>query len=194
MDPVAAAILQSWTFAPGIIIPLLVVANLYLCGWWQLHRRLPRRIGVWRLVAFQAGLLALFLALASPLDVLADLLLQVHMIQHLLLMMVVPPLLWLGAPVFPLLRGLPRPVVKHGLGPFLAWLTVQRLGQFLTHPLVCWLAFAVSTIAWHVPKFYELALRSEPWHEVQHMCFLGTALLFWWPVIQPWPSQPRWPR
>lgn len=194
MDPVAAAILQSWTFVPRLIVPLLGVATLYLCGWWQLRRRLPQRFGVWRLVAFQAGLLALFLALASPLDVLANLLLQVHMIQHLVLMMVVPPLLWLGAPVLPLLRGLPRPVVKRGVGPFLAWPTVQRLGQFLIHPLVCWLAFAVSTVAWHVPGFYELALRSEGWHEVQHTCFLGTALLFWWPVIQPWPSQPRWPR
>jgi hypothetical protein len=52
----------------------------------------------------------------------------------------------------------------------------------------------VSTIAWHVPNFYELALRSAGWHEVQHGCFLGTGLLFWWPVIQPWPSRPRWPR
>jgi len=194
MDPVAAAILQSWTFAPRVIIPLLVVATLYLCGWWELRRRLPQRFGVWRLVTFQAGLLALFLALASPLDVLAELLLQVHMIQHLVLMMVVPPLLWLGAPVLPLLHGLPRPVVKRGVGPFLAWPPLQRLGHCLTHPLVCWSAFAVSTIAWHVPNFYELALRSAGWHEVQHVCFLGTALLFWWPVIQPWPSQPRWPR
>jgi cytochrome c oxidase assembly factor CtaG len=194
MDPVAAAILQSWTFAPCVIIPLLVVATLYLCGWWELHRRLPQRFGVWHLVAFQAGLLALFLALASPLDVLAELLLQVHMIQHLVLMMVVPPLLWLGAPVLPLLRGLPRPVVKRGVGPFLAWPPLQRLAHCLTHPLVCWSAFAVSTIAWHVPNFYELALRSAGWHEVQHVCFLGTALLFWWLVIQPWPSQPRWPR
>jgi cytochrome c oxidase assembly factor CtaG len=194
MDPVAAAILQSWTFAPCVIIPLLVVATLYLCGWWELHRRLPQRFGVWHLVAFQAGLLALFLALASPLDVLAELLLQVHMIQHLVLMMVVPPLLWLGAPLLPLLHGLPRPVVKRGVGPVLAWPPLQRLGHCLTRPLVCWLAFAVSTLAWHVPNCYELALRSAGWHEVQHACFLGTGLLFWWPVIQPWPSRPRWPR
>jgi cytochrome c oxidase assembly factor CtaG len=146
------------------------------------------------LVAFQAGLLTLFLALASPLDVLADLLLQVHMIQHLVLMMVVPPLIWLGAPVLPLLRGLPRSVLQQGLGPFLAWPVLQRLGHFLAHPVVCWLAFAVSTIAWHLPGLYERALRSLSWHEAQHVCFLSTALLFWWPVIQPWPSRPQWPR
>ena len=84
---------QSWTFDPWIIIPLLLAGSIYLRGWRQLHRRLPRRFAVWRLIAFQAGLLTLFLALASPLHPLAELLLQFHMIQHLLLMMVVPPLL-----------------------------------------------------------------------------------------------------
>lgn len=52
----------------------------------------------------------------------------------------------------------------------------------------------VSTVGWHVPRLYELALRSEFWHDLQHMCFLGTGLLFWWPVVQPWPSRPHWPR
>src|SRR5262245_11434572 len=176
MDPVAAAILQSWAFVPHVIIALLAVAVLYLCGWWQLHRHLPQRFGVWRLVAFQSGLLALFLALASPLDALAELLLQIHMIQHLVLMMVAPPLLWLGAPVLPLLRGLPWSIVNRGVGPFLTSSPLRRLGHCLTHPLVCSSAFVGSTIVWHVPNFYELALRSAGWHEVQHVCFLGTAL------------------
>ncbi len=194
MDPAVAAILQSWTFPPWLIIALLIAAGVYLRGWRRLHRRLSRRFAVWRLIAFQAGLLVLFLALASPLDVLADLLLQVHMIQHLVLMMVVPPLLWLGAPLLPLLCGLPQLVVKRGLGPFLVWPALQRLGHLLTHPLVCWCVFVVTNVTWHVPPLYEVALRSQSWHEVQHACFLGTALLFWWPVIQPWPSRPRWPR
>jgi cytochrome c oxidase assembly factor CtaG len=146
------------------------------------------------LIAFQGGLLTLFLALASPLHPLAELLLQFHMIQHLLLMMVIPPLLLLGAPVLPLLRGLPRPVLQRGLGPFFASTALQRLAQFLTHPIVCLLAFTVSTIAWHVPALYELARSSDFWHNVQHVCFLGTGLLFWWPVVQPWPSRLRWPR
>src|SRR5262245_49191008 len=194
MDPVIVALLQSWALDPWLIAVLVTASAIYGRGWWWLHYRRPQRFGVWEFLAFQAGLLALFLALASPLDALAELLLQVHMIQHLVLMMVVPPLLWLGAPMLPLLHGLPRPVVKRAVGPFLVWPPVQRLGYCLTHPLVCWLAFAVSTIAWHVPNCYELALRSAGWHEVQHVCFLGTGLLFWWPVVQPWPSQPRWPR
>jgi cytochrome c oxidase assembly factor CtaG len=194
IDPVTTTILQSWTFDPWIIIPLLLTAGIYLRGWRELHRRLPRRFAVWRLIVFQAGLLTLFLALASPLHPLAELLLQFHMTQHLLLMMVVPPLLLLGAPLLPLLRGLPRSVLQHWIAPLFATTPFRRLAYFLTHPIVCLVAFTVSTIAWHVPGLYELALRSEFWHNVQHVCFLGTGLLFWWPVVQPWPSRVRWPR
>ena len=173
---------------------LLLAATIYLRGWWQLHRRLPRRFAFWRLIAFQAGLLTLFLALSSPLHELAELLLQFHMVQHLALMMAVPPLLLLGAPILPLLRGLPRPVLRYGLRHIFASAALHRLGQFLTHPLVCLLAFMVSNVAWHMPSLYELALRSEFWHDAQHISFFGTGLLFWWPVVQPWPSRPRWPK
>ena len=193
-DPITTAILQSWTFEPWIIIPLLLVGAIYLRGWCQLHRRIPQRCSAWRLIAFQSALLALFLALASPLHVLAELLLQFHMVQHLMLMMVVPPLLWLGAPTLPLVHGLPRPVLRYMLSHVCACTALQRFGRFLTHPIVCFVAFTVSTVAWHVPDLYELALRSELWHEVQHVCFLSTGMLFWSPVVQPWPNQLRSPR
>ena len=139
-------------------------------------------------------LAALFIAIASPLHAYADLLLTAHMLQHLLLMLIVPPLLLAGAPSLPLLRGLPRRVVKHGLGPFLAWPALWRCGRRLTHPLTAWLAFVVTSTAWHVLALYELALRSPGWHAVEHLCFVATALLFWWPVLQPWPSRPQGPR
>ena len=186
--------LPTWTFEPWIIVSLLLAATIDLRGWWQLHRRLPSRFTPTRLMAFQAGALTLFFALSSPLHELSEQLLQFHMIQHLALMMVVPPLLWLGAPILPLLRGLPRSVLRYGLSHVLGSATLRRLGRFLTHPLVCLLGFTVSTVAWHVPSLYELALRSEFWHDVQHICFLGTGMLFWWPVVQPWPSRRRWPR
>jgi cytochrome c oxidase assembly factor CtaG len=193
-DPEITALLQSWTFEPWIVLPLLLAGSIYLRGWRELHRRLPHRFGVWRLIAFQGGLFTLFLSLASPLHELAERLLQFHMIQHLVLMMVVPPLLLLGAPILPLLRGWPRTLLQSVIRPLFASAALQRLGLFLTHPLVCLLAFTVSNVAWHVPSLYELALRSEFWHEVQHVCFLSTGLLFWWPVVQPWPSRLRWPR
>ena len=104
------------------------------------------------------------------------------MVQHLVLMMVAPPLLVYGAPTLPLLRGLPHVVCKRGLGPLLAWTVLRRLERLLTHPVLGWLAFAVATVAWHVPALYELALHSHFWHHVQHLCFLSTGMLFWWPV------------
>jgi cytochrome c oxidase assembly factor CtaG len=193
-DSEIAEVFQSWTFEPWITIPIVFAGSLYLRGWRRLHRRLPQRFTVWRLITFQGGLLILFLALASPLHTLAELLLQFHMVQHLLLMMVVPPLIWLGAPILPLLRGLPRGALQRGLGPLFATRLLHRLGCFLAHPMVCLIAFTTTSVVWHIPRLYELALRSEFWHVVQHSCFLGTALLFWWPVMQPWPSRRRWPR
>src|SRR6266478_2014258 len=133
MDPVVVALLQSWTLDPWLIALLVIACAIYGRGWWWLHNRRPERFGIREFFAFQAGLLVLFLALASPLDALAELLLQVHMIQHLVLMMVVPPLLWLGAPMLPLLHGLPRSVLQYALSHIFASTALQQLGRFLTH-------------------------------------------------------------
>ena len=188
------AAFESWKLNPWIIAFLVGMACLYVRGWRSLHQQMPHRFGELRLVSYMVGLVVVFLAMASPLDAFAGWLLTVHMVQHLLLMMVAPPLLVLGAPYLPFLRGLPSGVLKHGLGPFLAWPALQRFGRALTHPIVCWLSFVLASVFWHVPIFYELALHSPFWHEVEHVCFLSTGILFWWPVIQPWPSQPHWPR
>lgn len=147
-----------------------------------------------RLAAFLGALACLFLALESPLDAFDSLFLSAHMTQHLLLMMIAPPLLLVGRPTLPLLRGLPKLFVREGLGPFLAWPALQRLGHFLVKPVVAWLTFAVSTIGWHLPALYELALSSPAWHGAQHASFFWTGILFWWPVVQPGPERPRGPQ
>jgi len=193
MSPTAQAIFSSWSIDPKLALGLIVSALLYLRGWRVLHRITPRRFPVWRLGAFFGGLAVLWLAIASPLDAFSGLLLSAHMVQHLLLLSVVPPLILFGAPLLPLLRGLPRTFAHDGLGPFLSWPRLRRLGHWLTHPVVCWLAMAVSLCAWHVPAAFELALHSPAWHRVEHASFLGTSLLFWWPVIRPFPSRPHWP-
>ena len=97
------------------------------------------------------------------------------MIQHLLLMMVAPPLLWLGAPLFPMLRGLPRPIRTYWVAP-LASLAAAAPSVFATADASGrrrWLLFVAATWLWHVPPVYELALRSGGWHYLQHVCFLG---------------------
>jgi hypothetical protein len=114
------------------------------------------------------------------------------MVQHLLLMMVAPPLLWLGAPLRPRLQGLPRPVRVDWAAPVLTWPPLRRLFARLTHPLTALPLFVAATWIWHVPQVYALALRSSAWHYLQHGCFLSAALLFWYPVVRPYPSRPRW--
>jgi len=191
----AESVLFSWTFLPVPALGLLATAVVYFLGWRNLHGQVPWRFPVERLVSFLGGLLVIYVALASPLDAFAGWLLIVHMVQHLLLTMVAPPLLLLGWPMLPLLSGLPRGFVRDGLGPFLTSPTLHRLGRFLVHPFFAGPLFIFSNLAWHAPALYELALGSPGWHQVEHICFLVTALLFWWPVIQPWPSRsalPRW--
>src|SRR5262249_13100715 len=127
---------------------------VYGRGWRVLRRQMPDRFPVWRLASFLGGLATLLLAGASPLDAFAGLLLQVHMVQHLLLMMVAPALLLLGAPLVPLLRGLPAVVAKDWIGPFLAWPALRRGFTRLTHPLVCLSALVLATWLWHLPAPY----------------------------------------
>jgi len=194
VDPVAQAALASWSWDPWIVFVLLVAALVYLRGFRELRRQLPERFPAWRAAAWLASLALLAFAIASPLDAFGELLLQVHMLQHLIMIAFVPPLLWLGAPFAPLLRGLPSGWLKEGLGPFLRWPALQRFVRGFVHPVFAWLSFVIATWVWHAPALYELALRDPFWHEVEHLFFFGTGLLFWYPVVQPWPSRSVWPR
>src|SRR5271154_1901317 len=171
MDPVAAAVIASWTLDWKTFCLLLAVAAIYLRGWLRLHAELPGKYTAARLTSFAGGVLAVVLALESPVDTFGALLLQAHMIQHLLLIAVAPPLLLLGQPVLPLLRGLPRWVFKDALGPFLWCRELKQLGRILIPPIVTWFALAAAIVVWHVPRLYELALRSQGWHQVEHACF-----------------------
>jgi cytochrome c oxidase assembly factor CtaG/polyferredoxin len=192
VSPTLDAFLRSWPWEPWLLGTLLVAAGVYVRGWLVLRARDPRRWNGGRPAAFLGGLAAIYLALASPIEPFAALLLQVHMVQHLLLMMVAPPLLWLGAPLFPLLRGLPRSFRVVWIAPLLASRPLRRFFGRLTHPLPALLLFVVANWVWHLPSVYDLALRSTVWHYLQHACFLGAALLFWHPVVRPYPARPRW--
>jgi len=192
MNPTLDAFLRSWPFDPWLIVALLLPAVYYLRGWLLLHRRDPQRWHCGQLSAFLCGLAVLFLALASPIEPFAALLLQVHMAQHLLLLMLAPPLLWLGWPLLPLLRGVPQPIRVYWIAPLLRSRVLRSLCQRLTHPAVALPLLAAAAWVWHIPAIYEMALRSNSWHYLQHICFLGAGLIFWYPVVRPYPRRPRW--
>ncbi|MEI7684149.1 MAG: cytochrome c oxidase assembly protein [Planctomycetota bacterium] len=192
MNPVLDACLRSWPWDPWLVFGLALTGLIYARGWRLLRRRDPSRWSLGHLAAFEGALVALFVALASPIEPFSSFFLQVHMLQHLLLMMVAPPLVWLGEPMMPLLRGLPRPLRMHVAAPLfrLAWL--RTVCKTLVHPAPALIVFVAMTWLWHIPALYELALRSSDWHYLQHLCFLGSALLFWHPVIRPYPARPQW--
>ncbi len=192
MDPTLDAFLRSWPSNPWLTASLLLSAGIYGRGWLILRHRDVKRWRPSQLAAFLSGLTAIFVALASPIEPFASLLLQVHMTQHLLLTMVAPPLLWLGSPLVPMLRGLPTPVRAYWVAPLIRSRLTRRCFCRLTHPFLALPLFVAATWFWHIPVFYNIALRSTGWHYLQHTCFLGTALLFWYPVVRPYPAQPRW--
>ncbi len=193
MNSFANAVLASWTLNAPAMAALLLTAIVYVRGWLRGRQLLRSAVDGERLAAFLSGLLVIFIATESPLDAFDHFYLSAHMTQHLLLMMFAPPLVLLGHPTLPLLRGLPKRFVKEGLGPFLSWPALQALARTLVSPPVAWSSFAFSTVFWHLPKFYELALGSSFWHGAQHASFFWTGILFWWPIIQPAPANPKWP-
>jgi len=185
---------ESWNPPLPTIAALLIVATLYARGFFRLHRQMPERFPLWRLASFMSGIGALLVAIASPLEELDDVLLQVHMAQHLVLMILAPGLLLASAPAIPMVRGLPPRIAKALIGPLLRSGGVRVVFAWLTQPWVCWIAFVAATWLWHLPTTFQLALRSGGWHVIEHACFFATALMFWYPVVQPWPSVSRWPR
>src|SRR5580704_19766041 len=177
------------SFELPVTLPLMVVALAYVRGW----HRLRSSLSGWHLAAFLSGVFAVWAAVGSPLAALHHQLLTAHMVQHLLLMTVAAPLILLRAPAIVLLHGLPQHLLLTIQGPFLRSPLVQWFGRIVTHPVFCWLAATAAVIGWHVPSLFELAMQSGAWHEVELLCFLAAGLLFWWPVVQLWPSLARWP-
>ncbi len=195
MQSVAQAVLLSWSVPPAATFALVVTGVVYLRGWVLMRHAGVPFIPPWRAVSFLLGLLSLWIALASPFDTFSSLVLTAHMLQHMMLMMLAPPLILLGAPLVPLVRGLPVFAAREFAGPFVNWRVATRTGNALTQPAMALLLMGVVMFAWHTPRLYELALASSSWHEFEHACFFLVALVFWWPVIQPWPSRatrPRW--
>ena len=179
----------SWEVSLPMTVVLLLMALVYLRAWIHL-RSTVTTFSAWRAASFLLGLFLIWVAVASPLAALDHELLTVHMIQHLLLMTLASPLIWLGEPVLVFSRGLPQRFV-HAIEPVFHRRLVQYVGSIAVQPKFALLAASAALLGWHIPGAFALAMQSNAWHMVAHTSFLVTGLLFWWPVIQPWPSVAR---
>jgi cytochrome c oxidase assembly factor CtaG len=183
---------SNWSGDPALVW-VLCAATLYWLGG---RRPAPRRSSAAdrrRTASFIAGLATIVIALNSPIHDLAEELLWVHMVQHILLVLVAPPLLALARPWNRMWHGLPlevrRPAARAvARSPRLA--PLRRTAHLLGGPVPSWLLFNITFVAWHLPVAYDAALRSQPVHLLEHATFFGTALLFWTRVIDspPWRS------
>jgi putative membrane protein len=185
---------HGW-FPISLLLALLLTEFLYLRGWLRLRSSSVKLIPAWRVISFTLGLILIWVAVGSPLAALDEQMLTVHMIQHLLLMTFAVPLMLLGLPVTPFLQGLPHEFAQAVVGPLFRWPPLQTLGRMLVRPTVSWLAATATLVGWHVPAIFTLALQSGAWHLFEQATFLVAGLLFWWPVVQPWPNaaaEPRW--
>ncbi len=183
MDP-TFIIRLSWAWRPEIILTLGLAATVHLTGRWRLKRKGSAGLTKpWRSISYLSGLAVLWIATMSPIDVLSDQFFYMHMIQHLLLVMIAPPLLLIANPMPIALWGLPsslRLEIGRGLRPGSRFRQVVRS---VTTPGLVWLYFVAVLVGWHDPRLYGLALTNELVHDLEHLSFLGTAVLFWWHVI-----------
>ena len=165
---------NRWDLHPSVVAGLALLGGLYvyLGGLGS-----PRR----HVASFAGALAVLFVALNGPLHNLSDTyLFSAHMAQHLVLTLVFPPLLLYGCPA-----GVVRPLLRP------KW--VMALGRVVTRPLAAAVVFTAPIVIWHVPALYEAALRHHNLHILQHLVFLTTAVIMWWPVLSPVPELPRIP-
>ncbi len=168
----------GWAWEPSVLLGLALAAILYgaAMGPVMAARRTGSRNARWHAASFFAGLLAIFVALVSPLDALADgYLFSAHMAQHLLLMMVAVPLMMIGLQSWMYARLFPRGWPRRTLG-------------WLTRPVPAFLVFNLTLAMWHLPRLYGLALENEGVHILQHMMLLAAAGIGWWPVVGNMPA------
>ncbi len=180
----------DWSFDP----PLVLVIDLAILYWLGDRRTIApkrtRRERRWRSASFYTGLMVLAIALSSPLEILSQQLFWAHMVQHVLLLVVAPPLIVLARPWIRLWRSLPlqsRRSLGRWLGQGESAEPLRRLTRTIGSPLVSFVLFSVVMLAWHVPAFFDATLRSSALHALEHTMFFCTALLFWKQVL---PSPP----
>jgi cytochrome c oxidase assembly factor CtaG len=168
---------QAWRFDPGVVVPLLITAWLFLRG-----ARADRGVSFSQFASFWSGWSLLALGLISPLHPLGEALFSAHMAQHELLMVGAAPLLVLSRPLVPMLWGLPLSW-RRNIGSWSKRSVPQGIWAVVTRPMSAWCIHAVALWMWHIPYLFQATLESEWVHSAQHISFFGSALLFWWSLF-----------
>jgi putative membrane protein len=171
----------SWSLHPSVLIGVALLVGLYVYGVtrWRRANAPEVRVSPWQVGSFGAGLLVLLGSLNGPVHDLSDYyLFSAHMVQHLLLVFVVPPLLLAGTPGWL-------------LAPLFAHPPVRATMRFLTRPLVAGLFFIAMMVLWHLVPLYDLMMRNHGVHIATHLLYIVAATLMWWPVLSPSPEVPR---
>jgi putative membrane protein len=187
-----SSLLASWPLQPTVILGVLIGGALYWAGAaYSTRRGLAHRHRWWHSASFYAGLIVVLVALNGPIDALADQLFWAHMLQHELLVLLAAPLLLFGEPLMLMWRAVPLGARRASLEWFMTQRWPRRIWEGVAHivgtPVVAWALFLAVFLSWHVPALYDLALLNTSVHVLEHVMFLGAALLFWAQVV---PSRP----
>lgn len=180
-----------------VLVWMLVMALLIHATRGARARRIaPQSQSPWRVCAFMGGLLTVWVALGSPLAGLHHELLLAHMLQHLLLSLCAAPLFLLGASIVGIRpwQRVPGRVPRTRAERLFGSAPMRALGRTLAAPAVCWGVSMLVLVGWHLPALFDLAWRSARWHAIECASFFVSGLLFWLPVIRPWPGTAKWPR
>jgi cytochrome c oxidase assembly factor CtaG len=175
--------ITQWNLEPSIIIGTVLVIGLYLYAIGPLRKRhFPHEpIMTGQIIAFLSGMLIMFLALVSPLDELGDsYLFSAHMVQHLCLTIIGPPLLLLGTP-----EWFVKPALRNKV--------IFNISKVLTYPVVAFVLYNVDFWLWHAPPLYNATLENQSIHILEHLTFIVFGLLYWWPIFSPSKDLPGLP-
>ncbi len=179
--PDTGSLWTAWQADPGSVVLLVAIQGIYLLGVGPLRERNnwadsvdPRQVAT-----FTLGIIILFLALVSPIDIVSEnYLFSVHMLQHVLLTLIAPPLL---------VRGIPDWLIRPLLRPDWSFISARAI----THPIGAFLAFNLVFSLWHLPALYDASLSNEMLHVFEHATMIGTAMIMWWPLTSTMPELPR---
>jgi cytochrome c oxidase assembly factor CtaG len=173
--------LTQWNWEPSILIGTVLITGLYLYAIGPLRKRYfpeePVKTG--QTVSFLLGIFFMFLSLVSPLDELGDsYLFSAHMVQHLVLTMIGPPLLVIGTPGWFI-----KPLVRNKIA--------FRVAKALTYPAVAFVLYNVDFWLWHAPPLYNATLENQNIHILEHLTFIVFGILNWWPMFSQSKDLPR---